>query len=234
MAIAVSSLAAIEPIEIIRKIDKNEVYESIKYEGEMIIVLSGKRIVKTFYAYQQGNDNSFMEFTNPDDEGTKYLKKDGNLYVYTADLEEIMPITGHMLKESMMGSDMSYEDTIDNDTLESQYNGRVIEETTLEGKKVWVLELTAKKKTVSYAKRLMWVDQETFSVLKEEVFALSGVKLRVTTLKNYKKFGDKYFPVNIEVDDLLRKNSTTQFIMTNVELNVTLPKGIFSMRNLER
>jgi hypothetical protein len=33
-----------------------------------------------------------------------------------------MLISGHMLKESMMGSDMSYEDTINNETLESRYD----------------------------------------------------------------------------------------------------------------
>ena len=69
-----------------------------------------------------------MEFTNFDDEGTKYLKKDGNLYVYTEELEEVMPITGHMLKESMMGSDMSYEDTVNNDTLSSQYTATIVDE----------------------------------------------------------------------------------------------------------
>ena len=91
-----------------------------------------------------------MEFINQDDLGTKYMKKEGNLYVYTDDLEKILPITGHMLKESMMGSDLSYEDTVENEKLINQYDPVIVEEkkfedeTKFKGKDVWLIKLIAK------------------------------------------------------------------------------------------
>src|SRR4030042_3544995 len=104
------NISAADVLTIIRKLDNNEVFDSIKYDAKMIINISGKKYEKTFYSYAKGRLNYFIEFTNSDDKGTKYLKKDGNLFVFTEDLEEVMPITGHMLRESMMGSDVSYED----------------------------------------------------------------------------------------------------------------------------
>jgi hypothetical protein len=72
-------------------------------------------------AWARDNADSFIEFLNPEDKGTKYLKKGGRLYVYSPDNEGVMLISGHMLKESMMGSDMSYEDAVNNEPLSSRY-----------------------------------------------------------------------------------------------------------------
>lgn len=236
----VTSIFSIEVIDIVRKLDKNEVYDSIRFDGEMNIYLQGKKYEKIFYSYAKGDENFFMEFTNFDDEGTKYMKKDGRLFVYTEDLEEVMPITGHMLRESMMGSDLSYEDAVDNDTLESQYNAKIINnnakfdgDTKFRGRSVWILELKAKNKTVSYAKQVIWVDKETFAPLKTEQYALSGAKLKEMLILDAKWIGERYFTTEFQIRDLLRKDSKTVFKMTKLELDVSIPDSMFSLRNLE-
>jgi outer membrane lipoprotein-sorting protein len=237
---AVSMAFSIEAVDLIKKLDQNEVYGSIRYEGSMTIYLQGKVYNKTFTSYAKGNRNFFMEFTNADDQGTKYMKKDGNLFVYTEELEEVMPITGHMLRESMMGSDLSYEDTVDNNTLESQYNGKIINEnavfdgdTKFKGRSVWILELTAKNNTISYAKRVIWVDKETFAPLRTEMYALSGAKLKESSVLDARWIGDRYFTTDFQLKDLLRKDSKTIFKMTKLELDVNIPDSMFSLRNLE-
>ena len=50
-----------DAVSIVRKVDRNEIYDSIKYEGEMIIELSGKKYVKTFYSYSKGTKNFFAK-----------------------------------------------------------------------------------------------------------------------------------------------------------------------------
>jgi len=223
-----------DPNTILKKIDNNQVYESIKYEGEMIIYISGKKYIKVFKTLARGNKEFFTEFLNQDDLGTKYLKIDGTLYVYSQDLEDVMQITGHMLKESVMGSDLSYEDMTENNTLSSQYNAKIIEETTYEGKNVWVLELTGKTKTISYPKRILWVEKELYLPLKEELYSLSGTVLKENKIVRYEKIKDKNFPIEIETRDLLRKNTKTQFIMKSIELDVKIPDSVFSLKNLKR
>ncbi len=220
--------------EIIAEVDDNEVYDTIKYEGKMIVEYKGKRFEKEFKAWGRKNRDSFIEFTNSEDRGTKYLKKDGRLYVYSPDTEQVMLISGHMLKESMMGSDMSYEDTIENRTLGERYTPVIADNTSYNGREAWVLELTAKEKTESYQKRKLWVAKDTYEVLHYELFALSGAKLKEYTLIESEKIKGRYFPVKSEMKDLLRKDSRTVFEMEEVALDVTVPDSVFSMRNLER
>ncbi|MDR0444557.1 MAG: outer membrane lipoprotein-sorting protein [Treponema sp.] len=221
-------------VELLRRVDTNEIYNTIEYEGEIIIEYQGRRYVKTMKAWAKGNADSFIEFTNPEDRGTKYLKKGARLYVYSPDTEGVMLISGHMLKESMMGSDMSYEDTINNDTLSSRYNPVLSGSETWRERDAWVLELTAKKKTESYPKRKLWIDKETGDMLHYELYALSGAKLKEFNLLKVETLAGRRFPTEVEIRDLLRKDSKTTFVMKNVVLDKPIADSVFSQRNLER
>jgi outer membrane lipoprotein-sorting protein len=224
--------------ELLRRVDDNEIYTTIEYEGDMIIEYQNKRFVKTMKAWGRENSDSFVEFTNPEDRGTKYLKKSGRLYVYSPDTEEVMLISGHMLKESMMGSDMSYEDTIENEKLSARYDPVIGGSGTwpLGGanRDCWILDLTAKKRTESYPKQKLWIDKETGDCLHYELFALSGAKLKEYNLIKIEVFGGRRFPVEMEIRDLLRKNSKTTFVMRNVVMDKPISDSVFSQRNLER
>jgi outer membrane lipoprotein-sorting protein len=224
--------------ELLRRVDNNEIYSTIEYEGELIIEYQGRRYVKSMRAWARGNTHSFIEFINPEDRGTKYLRRDGRLYVYSPDNEGVVLISGHMLKESMMGSDMSYEDTIDNDTLSSRYDPVLAGSEAWNGnggsRDAWVLELNAKRRTESYPKRKLWIDKETGDLLHYEMYALSGVKLKEYTLLRVEVIGGRRFPVEGEMRDLMRRDSKTTFVMRNVVLDRPIADSVFSMRNLER
>ncbi len=220
--------------ELLARVDSNEVYSSISYKGRMTIEYQGKRYVKTFEAFARGGSDSYVEFLNPEDKGTKYLKTEGRLYVYSPDSEEVMLISGHLLKESMMGSDLSYEDTIDNEKLSARYVPTLAGKETLEGREAWVLDLAARKKTESYPRQKLWVDVVTGDLLRFELYALSGSKLKEYVLLKAQAIGGRRFPVEFEMRDLLRKGSRTVFLMSDVVLDARVPDSVFSLRNLER
>jgi outer membrane lipoprotein-sorting protein len=221
-------------VELLTRVDNNEIFNTIQYEGEMIIEHGGRRFVKTMNAWGRGNTHSFIEFTNPEDRGTKYLRRDGRLFMYSPDNEGVMLISGHMLRESMMGSDMSYEDTLDNATLSSRYDPVIVGSEVINNRDTWVLELTARRRTESYFKRKLWIDKQTNDLLRYELFALSGVKLKEGNMLRIEEIGGRRFPVEVEVRDLLRRDSRTRFIMRNVVLDRPIPESVFSQRNLER
>ncbi|MCL2809628.1 MAG: outer membrane lipoprotein-sorting protein [Treponema sp.] len=220
--------------ELLRMVDNNEVYSTIEYEGDIIIEHSGRRFVKTMKAWARGNTHSFIEFTNPEDRGTRYLRRDGRLMVYSPDNEGVMLISGHMLRESMMGSDMSYEDTLDNESLSSRYTPVLLGSEILNGRDAWVLELNAIRRTESYPKRKLWIDKQHGDVLRYELFALSGAMLKEYNLLKVEVIGGRRFPVEGEMRDLLRRDSRTVFVMRNVVLDRPIADSVFSMRNLER
>jgi outer membrane lipoprotein-sorting protein len=235
---ALSALPALfaEPsaTELLKRVDDNEVYDTIQYEGGMVIDYNKRRYVKEFVAYARGSAYSYMEFVNPEDAGAKYLKRENRLYVYSPDTEQVMPISGHMLKESMMNSDLSYEDSIENETLTARYTPSLGGSDAWNGRDCWLLDLAAKKKTESYPRRKLWLDKETGDVLHYELFAPSGARLKDYTLIRVEVIDGLRFPCEFEMRDLRRKNSKTSFVMKKVKLNAPIDDRVFSQQNLER
>jgi len=218
--------------ELLRRVDDNQIFQSIQYDGEMVIEHQNRRFVKTFRAWARGDMDSFMEFTNPEDRGTRYLRTGGRLFVFSPDTERVMLISGHMLRESMMGSDLSYEDMMDNDPLSARYTPVLLGAGTLNGRAVWMLELNAIRRTESFPRRLLWIDQETGDLLRYELFALSGALLKEHNLLRFEVINGRRFPVEVEVRDLLRRGSRTIFRMSNVILDRPIADSVFTQRNL--
>ena len=104
LSLIVVTAAEMTAEEIINKRDDNEYFETAQMEAEMIIVSGSRKIIKTMDALTDKN-NSLVEFTNSQDRGTKFLKREDDLWMFFPDAEEIIKISGHMLNQGMMGSD---------------------------------------------------------------------------------------------------------------------------------
>ncbi|MFH1347208.1 MAG: outer membrane lipoprotein-sorting protein, partial [Candidatus Margulisiibacteriota bacterium] len=233
--------------EIIEKVDDNMTFDSARMEAKMVIYVGKEVREKEMLSYAEGRDKSFSEFLSPPrDKGVKYLKLGDNMWMYLPSVEKIIKIAGHMLRQSMMGSDFSYEDALESNKLLEKYDVKLVtEETTYikfrrgteevtKGRPCYVLDLTAKVKDVTYYKRKIWVDREIFVPVKEELFAKSGKKLKVMVLGNVQKYGKRYYPTYISMQNLLRKGSLTEMMITKVEFDVEIPEGTFTQRNLKQ
>jgi outer membrane lipoprotein-sorting protein len=139
-----------------------------------------------------------------------------------------------MLKEGMMGSDVSYEDALESDALHKKFAAVLTGEEIFEGHPCYVLTLDALVKDVPYYKRKMWVDKELFIQWKEEMYAKSGTLLKVSHVLEMKKIGLRHFPTKIEMVNMLRKNTKTVFEMSDIVFDVKVADNVFSLQNLQR
>lgn len=221
--------------DIIKKIDNNMSSENRIVESSMII--HGKRNSRTMtsVSYTVGDQQSFTEYLSPAREkGTKMLKLEDKLWIYSPSTDRIIQISGHMLRQSVMGSDFSYEDVMDDRELMDMYDAEIIGEEDVDGRKTTVLELTAKVEDVAYFKRKMWVDAERFVPLKEDLFAKSGQLLKRSTLSDVQKIQGKWFPMKITYKDMLKQGDGTEIQMTNIKFDQEIPEYIFTKAALKK
>jgi outer membrane lipoprotein-sorting protein len=103
-------------------------------------------------SWSVGSEKSFTEYLAPAREkGTKMLKLDNQLWIYSPLTDRVIQISGHMLRQSVMGSDMSYEDMMTDRPLLEQYKADVTGEEIVDGRNCWVVNLTAIVTDVNYA-----------------------------------------------------------------------------------
>ena len=218
--------------EIINKRDDNEYFETAQMEAEMIIVSGSRIITKTMVALTD-KQNSLVEFTNSQDRGTKFLKREDDLWMFFPDAEEIIKISGHMLNQGMMGSDFSYQDVMEADKLTDLYDFEIIKEEELDGRPCYVLEGIAREGVkVSYYRRVSWIDKERFIGLKEELYAQSGRILKETKANVIEEIEGRWVPTNSVMENKLRKDTYTEFTITQIKFNLEIPEETFTLQNL--
>lgn len=220
---------------ILDKVDKNLSSENRVANAKMII--HGRRTDRTMEmkSWTKGDKLSFTEYLSPAREkGTKMLKQDDKLWIYSPSTDRIIQISGHMLRQSMMGSDISYEDMMEDNKLSENYNAKVIAEEVYNDRKCWVLELIAITKDITYYKRKIWVDNERYIPLKEELYAKSGKLLKKTELSNIEKTQGRWYPKKMVFKDMLKAGEGTEFIIEKISFDVNIPEYIFTKAALKK
>lgn len=221
--------------DILKKVDENYTSENRKIHSTMIVGLRRGTRTLAAVSWIQGEEKAFTEYISPPREkGTKMLKLDEKLWIYSPSTDRIIKIAGHMLRQSMMGSDVSYEDHMEDPKLLNLYNAELIGEEAVEGRNSYVLKLTAKSKNVTYHSRKLWVDKERFLPLKEERFAKSGKLLKKLVIKEVFKVEGRWYPKRMIFKDVLKRGSGTEFIIDSIEFNIKIPEHIFSKASLRR
>lgn len=220
---------------ILQKVDENMASENRVFESTMIV--HGRRQSREIQSktYSVGDSKAFTEYLSPAREaGTKMLKLDDQLWIYSPGTDRTIQLSGHMLRQSVMGSDLSYEDMMDNRTLTDIYQAEVLETTQLHERPVYVLELTAIVDDVNYASRKMWIDSERFVPLKEELFAKSGQLLKRTELSDVERIQGRWFPKTIRYKDMLKQGKGTVFQISKVQFNQDIPAYLLTKAALKQ
>ena len=222
--------------EILQKIDDNMVFEKAITTTKMII--HGRSRSRTIEAksWAKGNDLALVEYLSPAREkGKKMLKTIDKIWIYTPEpTDRIISISGHLMRQSVMGSDLSYEDITDNSSMIDSYDAKVIVEENFMDRDCWVLELIAKEKNISYFKRKIWVDKERNLAVKEERFAKSGKLLKTTEILEMFFQDNRWFPKHMKFKDALSKGKGTEYFIESIEFNADIPEHYFTKAGLKR
>lgn len=232
---SLSALAQPSAKEILDRVDKNMTSDNRIMESSMTIHGRRSSRTMTMRTYGEGYKQAYTVYLSPArEQGTKMLKVDNQLWIYSPSTDRTIQISGHMLRQSVMGSDLSYEDMMEDRKLTDIYEAKTIGEETIDGRKTFVLELIAKVDDATYHSRKLWVDTERFVPLREELFAKSGQLLKRTTLTDVKQIDGRWFPTTMVYKDMLKQGEGTEFKITSIKFNQKIPEHIFTKAVLRR
>lgn len=220
--------------EILDKVDANMISDTQIISSEMIVY--GKRKSRTIKSkgYSRGSDKHFTEYLSPEREkGTKMLKLEDRLWIYSPATDRIIQLSGHLLRQSVMGSDLSYEDMMEERKLTTLYNASVLGNEELDNRQTYKMELLAKVEDLSYHKRILWIDTERYVPLKEELYAKSGKLLKKTSLSEVKKIQGRWYPTKINYKDMLKDGQGTDFIVNEIIFNSQIADRLFLKSTLK-
>jgi len=220
---------------VLDKVDKN--MSSKNRIAEATMTINGKRNSRTITSktWSEGTKRSFTEYLSPASEkGTKMLKLEGQLWIYSPSTDRIVQISGNMLRQSVMGSDLSYEDMMDDRKLQDVYSEKIIGRELIGERTTWILQLTAKVENVAYHSQKMWVDTARYVPLKQEFYAKSGQLLKKIEYKDIKNIQGRWFPYTLIYKDMLRDGKGTEFKITGIKFDQVIPDYVFTKAALKK
>jgi outer membrane lipoprotein-sorting protein len=222
--------------DIIRAMDENLNAKSRVLTSKMVV--HGRRSSRTIESknWVVGIDLAFTEYLSPPREkGTKMLKLGDKLWTYSPQTDRVIQISGHMLRQSVMGSDISYNDMMEDRPLEELYEATLEGSVDIDGRDHWIMFLETRVTGLSYPKRRAWIDKEYLLPMKEELYAKSGKLLKTSTMSGVRKVQGRWFPSQFIYKDELKRNSKgTEWIIDEIAFDIDIPDSRFSKALLRK
>jgi negative regulator of sigma E activity len=222
--------------EVLSRIDENLYFDQAMILATMVVHgRSGSRTVQS-RTWKKGTDQALVEYLAPPrEEGKKMLKLGDQVWNYIPEpTDRIIRISGHLLRQSVMGSDLSYEDVTENHRLNDTYEAVVTGSDSLAGRQCWELELTAIVEDVAYHSRKVWVDSERWLPLREERFAKSGRLLKTTVIEEVFRLEGRWYPKRMVFKDELSLGKGTEYLVESIDLSVEIPDHLLSKASLRK
>src|SRR5665648_174409 len=224
--------------EIMDKVDETSPnFSTQKTISEMILVdKDGNEEIREMVMFSQEveNDqkNTLVRFLSPKSvKGVTLLNiNDGEkIYLYMPAYNKPRRIAGSSQSDEFMGTGLSYED-MSMDYKDKDYKKTLLEETDEE----YIVEVLPSGEDVSYEKIILHVDKENYYAKKVEFYKVIN-ELTKTLSINKIKVDDKgkVTPMEIAFTDML-ENRVTKIVIKEIEYNIELPSGFFSIRTLSK
>ncbi len=201
------------------------------------MVIHGRRDSRTVesVSHQRGTNDAFTEYLAPAREkGTKMLKLNDMLWTYSPSADRTILISQHMLRQSVMGSDLSYEDMMEDPHLPNLYSAVVSSEDTVKERACWVLDLSAKKDDIAYYSRRVWIDKVRYIILREHLFAKSGKLLKTVDITDMINVQNRWTIKSALYKDVFKEGKGTEFYINSIRFDEVIPDHIFTKASLRR
>jgi len=113
------------------------------------------------------------------------------------------------------------------------YTPKLADIQTIDGKSLYVLELTAVDRSVTYQRVRYWVQQNNFWPYKAEFYSLSGRLLKTCQYEEFRKLGGASRPTRLIMTDALNKGEVSTLDYSDLRLR-DLPDRVFTKDYLKR
>jgi outer membrane lipoprotein-sorting protein len=183
----------------------------------------GKQMYYTYF--KKPSDVSrltFMVHKTPDGNDKRWI------YVPAVDL--VKPISADDKNSSFVGSDFTYEDVSGRHW--SEDNHKLLEDSELDGKPVYVIESVPKEPYDGFARKVSYIDKANYLPLKEEYFDDKGNMIRIFRAEKIEDV-DGILTVTVRSMEDLKKGSKTTVTFSDIKYNQGLTPDIFTERYLK-
>lgn len=177
----------------------------------------------------KGNDNTIVMVTEPASErGQIMLMKGHDLWVFLPNVSQPVRLAfSQRLTGQVANGDLARVN------FAGDYDAKLLRTEMVDGESMYVLELTARERKVTYHRVLYWVRSSNYWPVKAEFYALSDRLLKTARYDEFRKVAGRVRPTRMVMQDALRNDERSTLIYTDIRPR-DLPDRMFTKDYLKR
>ncbi|MEL7531477.1 MAG: outer membrane lipoprotein-sorting protein [Bacteroidota bacterium] len=210
--------------------------ESSQSEMTMTIVRPKWTRSMSMKSWSKGDDYALIVVTAPAaEEGSATLKRSDEVWSYIPKVGRTIKLSRSMMSQNWMGSDLTNDDLVREVSLITDYEHKILKDSTIEGRKCWKIELIPHEDVaVVWGKVHMFVDQKDYLQMRTESFDEDGYLVNVMQASQIKTIGGRAYTAKMEIIPVEEEGNKTILEYTSLKFDVPLDDTFFSVQNLKR
>ena len=177
----------------------------------------------------KGNENSLVLTLKPASErGQILLMKGRDLWVFLPRVSQPVRLS---LAQRFVGQVANGD--IARANFVGDYAPKLLGKVSAGGKMLYVLDLTATDRSVTYQRVRYWVQEKNYWPYQAQFFSLSGRLLKTCQYEDFRKIGGRIRPTKLVMVDALNRGEISTLEYSNMKLR-NLPDRIFTKDYLKR
>lgn len=232
-----SATAQLTAEEIIKKSD--EIMKGIKStQSELVITTVRPKWTRTMEvkSWSKGKDLSLIYVESPvKDKGTTFLMKDKEVWNWIPSIERTIKMPPSMMMQNWMGTDFTNDDLVQESSIVTDYDHKIIGDSTINGKPCYKIQLIPHEDAaVAWGKIVSFVDKEHFFQLRSEFYDEDFELVNVMNSYDIKEMGGRLLPAKMEMIPVDKKGQKTVMEYKSIEFDVPIEDSFFTVQNMKR
>ena len=184
---------------------------------------------RQYRIYSKGHDDTIVMVTEPaSDRGQALLMKGHDLWLFLPKVSQPVRLSlAQRLTGQVANGDLARAN------FAGDYTAKLLRTEKIDNDPLYVLELTAVDRSVTYHRVLYWVRQANFRPYRAEFYSLSDRLLKTCLYESYKPLAGRERPTRLVMQNALVKDEQSVLEYSNMRL-LNLPDRMFTKDFLKR
>lgn len=216
--------------------EKRRGISSSKAEMTMTIIRPKWTRTMAMKAWSKGEDYSLILVTSPArDKGSATLKRQKEVWSWNPRIERTIKLPPSMMSQSWMGSDLTNDDLVREVSLVTDYDSRILDTESIEGRTCWKIELIPHEDVaVVWGKVIMFIDQKDYLQLRTEFYDEDSYLINIMQASQIKEMGGRPFAAKLELIPQEEEGHKTILEYQSLSFDIPIDENYFSVQNLKR
>jgi hypothetical protein len=241
---------AMDARQIMEQVDSRDDGDNGSFTSVMTLIdKNGHRRTRDLQVFlkDKGKDTLRIQFflAPPEVKDTGFLTydyysgdKDDDQWLYLPELHKTKRIASSDKSQSFMGSDFSYADM--NRRVLDEWHYKILQEATVEGQKVWLIEATPINDVVTerygYTKSVVFIRQDIFFPVRAIHWLQGGDKIKYMEVKKLEQIDHIWVATETHIKTTQNKQTLHRTILTrdDIKFNQAVDENLFTIRRLEK